>query len=116
MFSPYLKNGVVVQVAAVAEFPTASAFRDAIRSLRFDFGLHSTPSIRFRSLRGRDLEVRYGRAPKVDGKPIDYEQWPLFGGPFLQADVDSERLVLKHGPSRRTLDFKTLTVSDSEER
>ena len=37
----------------------------------------------------------------------------LFGGPFLESEVDSEKLVLKHGSLRRTLDFKNLTVVDS---
>jgi hypothetical protein len=114
MFSPYLKNGVVVQVAAASEFPTATAFRNAILSLRLDFSVHPTPSVRFRSIRGKDLDVTYGQAPRVDGKAIDYAQWPLFGGPFLEAEVDSERLVMKHGKSRRILDFKTLTISESE--
>jgi len=48
----------------------------------------------------------------VDGKPLDYAAWPLFGGPFLEAAVDSQRLVMKHGRLRRTLDFRTLTVRD----
>jgi hypothetical protein len=113
MFSPHLKNGVVVQAAAASEFGTASAFRNAILSLRLDFSLQPAPAVRFRSLRGKDLEVTYGEAPKVDGKPIDYTQWPLFGGPFLEAEVGSERLVMKHGKSRRILDFKTLTISES---
>jgi len=38
---------------------------------------------------------------------------PLFGRPFLEADVDSERLVIKHGNLRRTLDFRNLTSTDS---
>ena len=70
------------------------------------------PSVRFRSLRGRDLEFTWGKAPAVNGKPLDYEAWPLFGGPFVEAAVDSERLVLKHGNMRRTLDFRALTVHD----
>ena len=70
--------------------------------------------MRFQSFRKRDLAFTYGQTPSADGKPLNYASWPLFGGPFLEADVDSERLLLKHGKLRRTLDFKTLTVSDSE--
>ena len=33
MFSPYLKNGVIVQVAPVSEFPTAESFQKAIQAL-----------------------------------------------------------------------------------
>jgi len=115
MFSPYLNNGFVVQVAARSEFETFEAFRDAIVRLQFEARLEPRPSVRFRSLRGRMLEFTYGGTPAVDGKPLDYAHWPLFGGPFLEADVDSERLVMKHGGQRRTLDFRTLTVADSAE-
>jgi hypothetical protein len=38
----------------------------------------------------------------------------LFGGPFLQAAVDSEQLVMRHGSLRRTLDFRKLSVIDEE--
>jgi len=116
MFSPYLKNGVIVQVAPVSEFPSAEAFHSAIRGLKLEYKLEPTPSVHFRSLRGRDLSFTYGQTPAVDGKVLDYSRWPLFGGPFLEAAVDSERLVLKHGNLRRTLDFKSLTVRDSESR
>ena len=112
LFSPHLKNGVVVQAAAASEFPTMDAFRKAIRSLPLKFDVRDTPTVRFQSLRNHDLEFTYGQAPHIDGKPLDYSKWPLFGGPFLEAVVDSERLMMKYGARRRTLDFKTLTVRD----
>jgi hypothetical protein len=114
MFSPYLKNGFVLQVAAASEFPTYTAFQSAIRKLPFTFDLKGTPSVRLQSLRGRDLEVTYGAAPRVNGNAVQYDKWPLFGGPFLNAGVDSEQLILTHGSKRRTLDFKSLRVTDSE--
>ena len=58
------------------------------------------------------MEFTYGETPRVDGTPLDYDQWPLFGGPFVEAAVDSEQLTLKWGKMRRVLDFRTLTVSD----
>ena len=62
--------------------------------------------------RRRDLEFAWGKTPTVNGKLLNYAAWPLFGGPFAEAAMDSERLVLKHGKLRRTLDFRTLTVRD----
>lgn len=116
LFSPYRKNGAIVQVASASEYPTPDAFRAAIRALPLKFDLQPTPSVQFQSLRGRKLEFTYGQPPKVDSKPVDYARWPLFGGPFLEAQVDSERLVMKHGTLRRTLDFKSLTVVDANLR
>jgi hypothetical protein len=110
LFSPYLKNGMVVQVAARSEFPDMDAFRRAILGLRFEMKVEPAPSVRFRSLRGRELEFTYGEAGRVDGVAVDYASWPLFGGPYLEAAVDSEQLTMKFGTMRRVLDFQTLTV------
>jgi hypothetical protein len=112
-FSPYLKNGMVVQVAARSEFRDLDTFRQAILKLRLEFAVQPAPRIRFRSLRGKLLEFTYGDTPRVNGAPLDYGHWPLFGGPFLEAGVDSEQLTLKYGNMRRTLDFRKLTVTDS---
>jgi hypothetical protein len=113
LFSPYLKNGFVVQVAAASEYADLKSFGHAVQALPLEFRLEPVPSVQFLSLRGDKLDFTYGAVPKVNGKPLDYENWPLFGGPFLQADVDSERLVLTYGNLRRELDFRRLTVSDS---
>jgi hypothetical protein len=115
LFSPYRKNGMVVQVAAASEYRDMDAFRAAILALPFSMELNPTPSVRFRSLRGKALEFTYGGTPKVDGRPLDYAGWPLFGGPFLEAAVDSQKLTIKYKSMRRTLDFTKLTVTDSEQ-
>jgi hypothetical protein len=112
LFSPYLKNGIVVQVAARAEFADMQAFRRAILELPLEFSLDGTPSVRFRSLRGQMLEFTYGQPPRAAGSPLDYASWPLFGGPFLESAKDSEVLVIKYHQLRRTLDFRNLTVTD----
>src|SRR5688572_26042980 len=69
MFSPYLKNGVIVLLAPVSEYPTAESFHAAIRFLRLEYRLEPTPSVRFQSLRNRQFEVTYG-------KPPDRSRWP----------------------------------------
>src|SRR6185436_5233916 len=53
MFSPLLKNGIVVQVAARSEFASLEAFRRAILALPLEHKLDPVPSVRFQSLRGR---------------------------------------------------------------
>ena len=114
LFSPYLKNGMVVQVAARSEFAGLDAFRQAILALPLEIHLTGTPSVRFRSLRGKILAFTYGQTPQVNGVALDYAHWPLFGGPFVEAAVDSEQLILKYGKMRRTLDFRRLTVNDAQ--
>jgi hypothetical protein len=113
LFSPYLKNGMVVQVAARAEYNDMKAFRRAILELPLEFKLNPVPFVRFRSLRGKTLTFTYGQIPRVNGVPLDFDRWPLFGGPFVEAAVDSGQLILKYGKMRRTLDFRRLTITDT---
>jgi hypothetical protein len=110
LFSPYLRNGFVVQVAAASEYPDLAAFAKAILALPLEFRLDPAPVVHFRSLRGTNIDFMYGAVARVNGRPIDYQHWPLFGGPFVESEVDSEKLVLKYGAMRRTLDFRTLSV------
>jgi len=110
LFSPYLKNGIVVQVAARSEFTDMQAFRRAILTLPLEYAVEGLPHVRFRTLRGKLLEFTYGQTPRVDGASLDYAHWPLFGGPFLQADVDSEKLEMRYRDLRRTLNFRDLSA------
>ena len=113
LFSPYLKNGGVLQVAAASEFRGLAAFRREILALELKVKLEPVPSVRFRSLRGRLLEFTYGETPKANGLALDYPGWPLFGGPFLEAAADSQQLTMKHGASRRILDFRLLSITQN---
>jgi hypothetical protein len=113
LFSPYLQNGMVVQVAARSEYSDTEAFRRAILALPLEFQLSPVPSVHFHSLRGKTLSFTYGQVPLANGVRLDYGHWPLFGGPYVEAAVDSEQLVLKYGKMRRTLDFRRLTVTDT---
>ena len=110
LFSPYRKNGVIVQVAAASEFANLEAFRKAILALPLEFKLDPVPTVHFRSLRGTTMDFTYGETPKINTNPIDYANWPLFGGPFLESAVDSQVLTIRYHDMRRTLDFRTLTV------
>jgi hypothetical protein len=112
LFSPYLKNGAIVQAAPVADYPNLESFQRAILALPLTFALEPTPKVTFRSLSGRSLAFTYGQTPTVDGRALDYANWPLFSGPFLEAAPGSKRLTLKHGTLRRTLDFTANTVTD----
>ena len=110
--SPHRKNGTIVQAAAVSEFSSFEEFKAAIRALPLEIKLEPTPQVKFRNLRGKELSFKYGSAPMVDGKRIDYSKWKLFEGPYLNAEKGSRKLVISHGRVQRILDFNTLTLSD----
>ena len=110
--SPHLKNGTIVQAASAAEFRDFAAFQAAIRALPLEFKLAPVPTVKFTTLRGRQVVCTYGAAPVVDGQPVDYTKWKLFEGPYLNAEKGSRQLTLTHGRLERVLDFNTLTITD----
>jgi hypothetical protein len=107
LYSPFLKNGTIVQVASSSEFPGFAAFRQAILALPLKTATEPRPSVRFRSLRGAELSFTYGDT-------VDRSGWKLFEGPYLNSSAGSRTLTLTHGRLKRVLDFNTLTVTDSE--
>jgi len=111
--SPHLKNGTIVQAAGADEFESFEAFKAAMRALPLEFTLEPVPSVRFTTLRGKNVAFTYGEAPVVDGVPVDYSKWKLFEGPYLNAEVGGRKLTVTHGRLQRVLDFNTLTVKDS---
>lgn len=104
--SASLRNGYVMQVAPVRAYASFDAFKDAVRKLPLKFSLSGKPEATFTSLDGSVLHARYGEAPSVNGKGIDFARWPLYSGPFGHADRGSEQLEIKHGGERYFLDFK----------
>jgi hypothetical protein len=112
LYSPHRRNGTIVQAASSDEFASFDAFKAAIRALPLSYSMDPVPSVKFRTLRGKDVVVAYGRAPLVDGQVLDYSKWKLFEGPYLNAEKGSRRLTMTHGRLERVLDLNTLTISD----
>ena len=63
---------------------------------------------------------RFGRFHKaasqhyvvLNGKAIDLSKTRLFDGPFLSADVGSEKLTMTYKGKKRVLDFKAVKVTE----
>lgn len=101
LLSPHLHNGTILQAASASEFPDFEAFRRAILALPLDFQLDPVPTVRFRSLRGRNLHFTYGQ-------PRDFSQWKLFDSPYLQSAPGGRLLTVTHGSQRYTIDLRSL--------
>jgi hypothetical protein len=113
LVSPHLKNGTIVQAASADEFESFAAFQAAIRALPLEFSLEPKPTVKFTTLRGKRIAFIHGHAPTVDSVPVDYAQWKLFEGPYLNAEVGGRKLTITHGRLQRVLDFNTLTITDT---
>jgi hypothetical protein len=116
LHSPHLKNGMVVQVAPASDFADRDAFERAVRALAVEAQTMPVPAVRCETLAGSVLEFGIGEAPRVDGKAVDYAEWPLFDGPFMYAARGSRKLEMRCGDSVRTLDFARLEVAETNDR
>lgn len=112
LFSTQLKNGALIQVAPASDFASFDDFKKAIKALPLETTTKPKTRVKFTSLRGAVMEFTYGETPKVNGVPVDYENWKLYDGPFLYAEKGSRKLEMRYGSLRRTLDFNTLTIKD----
>ncbi len=112
LFSDILQNGAVVQVARAGDYDSFGAFKDRIEQLSLDTATDPTPSVRFTTLSGATMDFTYDERPQLNGKPVDYANWPLFDGPFLHAEQGSRQLKMQYGNMHRLLDFGSLTIMD----
>ncbi len=112
LYSESNANGVVLQVAPVSDFGSLDAFRDAVLGLVIETSIDPVPSVSFVTLSGDRIDTEYGEGYSVNGTRVDYSSWKLFDGPFLQAENDSRKLLMKYGPMRRGLDFAKSTTTD----
>lgn len=101
LYSPHLKNGTILQAASAGEFKIFAEFRSRILALPLEVKMSPTPSVRFRTLRGKDIQFTYGQ-------PRDFSAWKPFDSPFLQSEPGSQRLTLRHGSLQQVIDLSEL--------
>lgn len=107
------QNGYIAQFASVDDFADIEAFMAAVKALPLSIELSPKASVEFTTLEGTVMAGTYGETPVIDGEPIDYAHWPLYEGPFLNAERGANVLHLSHGPETRTLDFRNATVTET---
>jgi hypothetical protein len=98
-------------VALASDHESFDAFKDAIRALPLETRIEDgMPMAKFTTMGGDEFAFTYNGVPTVNGTAIDYAGWPLYGGPFVNAGVNSRELVLTYKEERRRLDFAKLTI------
>lgn len=108
-----LQNGYVIYVGCKEENGSFENFCQAVKQSKPVAGLKpGHVSVEYRTPDGRLLQFTFPDQRKLDGQTVAYEQFRLFDGPFLQADVDSEKLLMTYGGKKRLYDFKNCTVQE----
>jgi hypothetical protein len=86
---------------------TFDNFCEEMVSPRLDLSGWPEPGrVRFETLGGHELELIYDGPHRVDGTEIDYESWPLYEAPGVQAPLGAGRILFRLGDECLELDFE----------
>jgi hypothetical protein len=123
------KNGWVLETSPVAAYAGGGIdaelqrFSQAVlEKSRIDAsGINrETPQFSYRSLAGNTLDitfrphkVNYSGQHKIDGKPVDYMKYPLFGNPWVQQTLGGDKLVIRHAGDSLSYDFAKWARTDT---
>ena len=58
------------------------------------------------------MPTAYANSRILNGKAVDLSATKLFEGPFLNAEVGSEKLTMTYKGAKRVYDFRTVTVTE----
>ncbi|MDZ7361116.1 MAG: hypothetical protein ONB46_10365 [candidate division KSB1 bacterium] len=108
-----LQNGYVVEVRSQAEAGSFAAFQEKLRAHIPKANLQpNSVSVDYTTLNGDKMYFAFPEMRQLNGKPVDLTKYKLFEGPFLNAEVGSEKLTMTYKNKRRVLDFKKLTITE----
>jgi hypothetical protein len=111
--SHQLQNGYVVEVRSQAEIGSFAAFQEKVRAQIPQANLQpKAVSVDYTTLDGDKMSFVFPDTRRLNGKVIDLTKYKLFEGPFLNAEVGSEKLTMIYKNKRRVLDFKKLTIEE----
>jgi hypothetical protein len=101
-----LQNGYVIEVRSRREAGSFEKFAKNLRSRKPSATLKpGSVSVTYTTLGNETMKFSYPDGRMLNGKRVDITRTKLFDGPFLKAEVGSQKLEILHGGKRRLLDF-----------
>ncbi len=108
------KNALAVQTALLAEYGGGSAqevlerfANSVLQKCKIIAKVDSSPlSIEFHTLDGDTLELQYDGFRKINGKDLNFENWPMLDNPWMRQDLRSKQLTLEWREQKRIYDFQ----------
>lgn len=118
-------NGWVLETSPLADFSGGGTDAELNRfaaaladKTKITFTERPVPRLQYTSLTGHTLDLtyrphatKYTDQHQIDGKPIDYAQFPLLNSPWVHQEVNSDTLTLHHGSDSLTYNFASWTRS-----
>ena len=105
--STSLKNGLILEVASKDDYPNFEAFKAYVRRRtpnlsHFDKDL----TVQFRTPDNNFMKFTYPDKRFLNGVPWNFSTYKLFHGPFTDADVGSQKLLIHYKNQKYEIDFK----------
>ena len=101
------QNGYVIEVRSKDEIGSFDRFKSELKSHIPSATL--TPgavSVRYKTLGGDKMDFAFPENRSLNGTAVDLTKTKLFDGPFLGAEVGSEKLTISYKTKKMILDFK----------
>jgi hypothetical protein len=105
------KTAVILEAVAARDERNFDAFCARMVRNRPVFD-EKTLTASYTSTRGHRIQFTHHGARLVDGVTSNLDTWPLFEGPWLNAQRGTGTITLQYGRERVTLDFNSATVVD----
>jgi hypothetical protein len=115
-------NGWVLDTAPLAEFAGGGVDEELERFAKhfltttkpLTTGLDETPPrLAYQALDGAKLEILwrahkqpYSGQHRINGKAVEYMEFPMFGNPWVKQDFGASTLTIKHGGRQALYDFQ----------
>ena len=111
--SQQLQNGYVIEVRSQTEIGAFAAFQEKLRAHRPVAQLQSQKvAVDYINIDNEKMYFAFPEVRQLRGQPVDLTKYKLFAGPFLNAEIGSEKLTMTYKNRRRVLDFKTLQIKE----
>jgi hypothetical protein len=109
-----LQNGYVIEVRAQSETGSFAAFQEKLRAHIPNANLQpNAVAVEYTTLNGDKMFFAFPEMRRLNGEFVDLAKYKLFKGPFLSAEIGSEKLTITYKNKRRVLDFKKLSIDEN---
>jgi photosystem II stability/assembly factor-like uncharacterized protein len=114
--SKYIKNGTILEAAAAEKYNNSfESFIQQITSNKIDINsFDDTLTATYVNSDGDELKFMFDGDRILNGKKVDFKDYKLFKGPFLNAEVGSKKLEIKYKNIIRNLDLKKVLIEEKK--
>ncbi len=107
------QNGCVIEVRSKDEIGSFEKFMKGLVSHVPSAILEpGAVSVKYQTLAGDRMEFSFPEGRVLNGKKVDLTATKLFDGPFLNADVGSQKLTMTYKNKKLVLDFVSLKITE----